>query len=145
MSQAPEFNMDLSIASKPGYLGRSEVVGGLIENFIQEGVLGAKEPTHAVMAAHRMALIFSGQIKGYTPVPGWEKDMTEVLCRRLQIDPSQSPRDILHTAFLDTTEAVYKAVKTLMGDALDAEIRDISTFLAHLLLGTADAIYRPVR
>ena len=71
--------------------------------------------------------------------------MCELLCRRLQIDPTQSPRDILYTAFLDVTEVIYKAVKRLKGDALDAEIRSISTFLAHLLLGTADAVYQPVR
>jgi len=133
--KATTANFNFIEVENPGYLGRAEVVQKLVQDFVHDDVLGASRPEVAMSGCRRMSVIFSGKDKHYTPIPGWKKDLTRILHRQFQIDPSQSPEDMLTTFFLDLTEAIYKLVKELDGPELDRRIDMTATYYAQALLG----------
>lgn len=132
---ADSTNFNLSDVSKPGYLGSAKVVSKLVGDFVHDDILGAAHHSTVMPACVRMSNIFSGKVEGYTPVRGWEKDITSILYRRFKIDPSQTPEDMLTTFFADLAEAIFTLVNTEEGPELDRRITMTTNAYAQALLG----------
>ena len=131
----------LDASSSPNYLGRYPVVLDLVRLFVLDDVARAKFPFTLTSACRRMAKLFLEGDARHPAIPGGQADLCKSLCRRLGIDPGQTPEQIVQCGFMDLADEVLKAGKLEDEKAGEKLVHDLIVFHAHLLTGTADLHY----
>lgn len=139
------FQEALAVANSEGYLGNAKVVEDLVRGFVANCV-EATGPETIYADCDRLALIFSGNEPGFTPIPEWNtrEALGMKCCERHDLDPNQSFVDILRATF--ATYAV-DARDILIEHAKDPEedwgwkIDGIIEHCTSLMIGTIDTLY----
>jgi hypothetical protein len=139
------FQAALAVANSEGYLGNSEIVEGLVRDFVAN-VIEATSPDTAFSECDRMALIFSGNEPGFTPIPEWNtREALGMKCADWQdVDPNQSLIDILRATFAKYAIWARSTVADYANEPNDDwrwRIDLIIEYCTSLMLGTIDTVF----
>ncbi len=96
----PPGALNLDAVASENYLGDPAVVRGLVGEFVA-GVATLPTRDAVVSLIHRMAGIFSGVDRAYTPIEGWNAraKLGYALATRYQVSPDQPMMEIVGSAF----------------------------------------------
>jgi hypothetical protein len=139
------FQAALAVANSEGYLGNAAVIEGLVRDFVAN-ILEATSPDTAFAECDRMALIFSGNEPGFTPIPEWNtREALGMKCaERQDVDPDQSLVDILRATFATYAIQLRGLVEDHANDPEEVWGWQIDQIIEHctaLMLGTIDTLY----
>ena len=139
------FQEALAVANSEGYLGNAEVVESLVRGFVAN-IIEATSPDTAFSECDRMALIFSGNEPGFTPIPGWTtREALGIKCaERQDVDPDQSLVDILRATFAMYAVWLRGVVEDYAGEPEEDWGWRIDLIIEHctsLMIGTIDTLY----
>jgi hypothetical protein len=138
------FQAALTVANSVGYLGNAEFVEGLVREFVAN-IIEATSPDTAFSECDRMALIFSGNEAGFTPIPEWNtrEALGMKCCERHNLDPGQSLVDILRATFGAYAVQVRGILIEHSKKADDFWVLKVEQIFCHctsLMLGTIDIL-----
>jgi hypothetical protein len=139
------FQAALAVANSEGYLGNAEFVEGLVRDFVAN-IIEATSPDTAFSECDRMALIFSGNEPGFTPIPDWNtREALGMKCaERQDVDPDQSLVDILRATFAMYAVQLRGLVEAHASDPVEDWGWKIDQIIEHctsLMIGTIDTLY----
>ncbi len=129
------FEQSIAKLSNPNYLGKYEVVDGLVRDFVG-AVMNADTEADIISASHQFAKIFAGHDPEYTQVEGWcdRFHLGRDLVKYMDVDDEQNFFDIVRTAFIEFARQLMTMVIKMDSEeqgrkALDELIGQFSSIL----------------